>query len=131
MKVSVLYSQHITEDTSSSQQHTEQVCGPLTFCYEKNQHEYSFHFFNQGLSEHTIYVTEEVLMVKTKGAARQCQLMPTLGLNKPQLEVYNIIIRYNKLCNAVFMYYTAFLLFYNYAFIFLMILKLNAKFSIF
>ena len=36
VKVSVLYSQHITEDTSSSQQPTEQVCMPLTFCYEKN-----------------------------------------------------------------------------------------------
>ena len=80
VKVSVLYSQHITEDTSSSQQPTEQVCMPLTFCYEKKHHEYSFHFFNQGVSEHTTYVTEEVLMVQTKGAARQCQLTPTLGL---------------------------------------------------
>ena len=35
VKVSVLYSQHITEDTSSSQQPTEQVCRPLTYCYEK------------------------------------------------------------------------------------------------
>ena len=47
---------------------------------KKKHHEYSFHFFNQGVSEHTTYVTEEVLMVQTKGAARQCQLTPTLGL---------------------------------------------------
>ena len=47
---------------------------------KKKHHEYSFHFFNQGVSEHTTYVTEEVLMVQIKGAARQCQLTPTLGL---------------------------------------------------
>ena len=85
---------------------------------KKNHHEYSFHFFNQGLSEHTTYVTEEVLMVKTKGAARQCQLTPTLGLNKPQLEVYNIIIRYNKLCNAI--NYLCNIYFFNYFIIMLL-----------